>query len=136
MSAPAIKIPRHLVNQILHLAQLSPDREASALIGGRDHIPRSCYPVLTVTTGNLRPDPVSCSDALNAMQARGESLFAVLHTHPYSPAVPNLNDQLLQEFPDTPRLIVSLNTKGVLEMRGYKLDSTNQAIEIDLELSE
>jgi len=135
MSAPAIKIPRHLVNQILHLAQLSPDLGTSALIGGRDHIPRSCYPLLTTATDDHWLDPVSCNTALNTMAARGESLFAVLHTHPNSPAIPSLNDRVLKEFPDTPRLIVSLNTKGVLEMRGYNINSTKQAIEIDLELS-
>ena len=136
MSAPAIKIPRLLVNQILHLAQLSPDREASALIGGRDHIPRNCYPLLTAATSAPWLDPVSFDAALNTMAARGESLFAVLHTHPNTPAIPSRNDKALKEFPATPRLIVSLNTKGVLELRGYRIDSANQPIEMELELSE
>ena len=131
-----MQIPRHLVNQILHLAQLSPDQEISGLIGGRDNIPRSCYPVPVAEAGDLRLDPKGCRAALNAMAARDETLIAVLHTHPNAPAVPGSGDPALPEFPAIPCLIVSLNTKGVLEMRGYRSNSARPTTEFDLELTE
>ena len=136
MRATAIPVPRHLVNQILHLAQLSADREICGLIGGRDGVPRRWYPVNSAATGGHRLDPADCGAALNAMQARGETLFAVLHSHPATPAIPSPSYLALGEFPDIPHLIVSLNTQGVLEMRGYRIDSPGRAIEIELQLTE
>ena len=87
-------------------------------------------------TGDHRLDPKGCRAALNAMAARGEALIAVLHTHPNAPAVPGIGDPALPEYPAIPCLIVSLNTKGVLEMRGYRSDPESQTTEFELELTE
>lgn len=131
-----IRIPRALTNQLLHLAQISPNREICGLVGGRDGIPCTCYPVANIAD---RPeqrfllDPKQQIAAMAGMRERGESLFAIYHSHPAAPAQPSLNDLDQFAYPDALCLIISLNIKGVLEMRGFKI-TENQSIEIPLTL--
>jgi proteasome lid subunit RPN8/RPN11 len=71
--------------------------------------------------------------AIEAMQAKGQSLYASYHSHPDSPALPNLNelDEALRD--DVLYLMISLNTKGVLEMRGF-IAEQQRLQEVDLVL--
>lgn len=41
-----IFIPRKLVNQLLHLAQNSPQSEICGLISSQNNIPVRCYPIV------------------------------------------------------------------------------------------
>ena len=60
-------------------------------------------------------------DALRAMRENGEILRAIYHSHPEAPAQPSLEDIQQSEYPDVLYLIVSLGTKGVLDMRGFRI---------------
>ncbi len=55
------------------------------------------------------------------MRDRNETLFAIYHSHPASPAIPSETDINLAAYPDAIYLIISLNTKGVMEIRGFKI---------------
>lgn len=138
MTPLEIQIPRRLTNQLLHIAQLSPENEVCGLIGWKNGIPCSCYPV-----PNVAPDPqqrflLDAKEqiaAMRTMRDRNEELFAIYHSHPSAPAFPSASDLSQAAYPEALYLIISLNTKGVLEMRGFRV-SHQQATEVVLTLSE
>ncbi len=131
-----VTLPRPLVNQMLHQAQASPDAEVCGLIAARNGRPVRFIPVPNVAG---RPaqlfsmDPVRQIDALRRMREQGEELFGIFHSHPHSPAVPSDRDLREAGYPDALYLIASLSTKGVLELRGYRLRD-GRAEEVVLEI--
>lgn len=133
-----IKIPRKLTNQLLHLAQLSPDLEICGLIGGENGTPTTCYPVSNVAEHPQQRfllDAKQQIAAMAEMRRRGEDLFAIYHSHPNTPAQPSMLDLEQSAYPDALYLIISLNTKGVLEMRGFEIIH-QKATEVTLALIE
>ncbi|NJD06666.1 MAG: M67 family metallopeptidase [Methylococcaceae bacterium] len=135
----AVRLPRALVNQLLHCAQSSPDLEVCGLIGAQAGTPATWYPVANVADHpdrRFRLDPAGQIEALRAMRETGEELFAILHSHPTSPAEPSQIDLAEIGYPETCYLIISLNTKGVLEMRGFRLGQDRHFGEVDLVLVE
>jgi proteasome lid subunit RPN8/RPN11 len=123
MSPEKILLPRNLVQQMFHQAQASPDAEVCGLIGAANGIVRTCYAV-----PNVAGDPAHLFDmdaqgqvrAMREIRERGETLFAIYHSHPHEPPEPSARDRELTRYPEAYHLIISLNTKGVLEMRAWK----------------
>ena len=93
-------MPRRLAIQILHEAQIAQPDAITGLVGARGDQPSSF----------LKADEA-------ALSARGEALWARLWSNPTAPAVPTA-DQLAGGGLS---LVVSLDTKGVLEMRAWEL---------------
>ncbi|WP_127478193.1 M67 family metallopeptidase [Sulfurivermis fontis] len=119
-----IHIARPLVNRILGQALCAPEQEICGLIGARDGTPQTVYPVANVAAERDRlfaMDPQQQIDAMRRMRENDETLFAIYHSHPHAPAVPSALDLAQAAYPEVLYLIVSLNTKGVLEMQGYRL---------------
>lgn len=139
MNAHEICLPRKLINQLLHLAQLSPDAEVCGLVGAdEDGLPSTCYPVdNTAANPQIRfsLEPSQQIAAMKQMRDAGQTLFAIYHSHPTAPAVPSATDIEQASYPDALHLIISLNTKGVLEMRAFKI-AGNQVEEFPLRLIE
>lgn len=122
----SIQLPRQLVNDLLHQAQISPECEICGLIGALNGTPVSVYPVANVADhpGELfRMDPQGQIDAMRRLREAGETLFAIYHSHPHADARPSARDLAEAAYPDALYLIISLNTEGVLEMRGFRLDN-------------
>lgn len=90
-------MPRRLAIRILHEAQLAQPESICGVVGAR------------------RDEP--CSFARSAAPGPGEQLWARLWSNPTAPAVPTA-DQLAG---GGLYLVVSLDTKGVLEMRAWEL---------------
>jgi proteasome lid subunit RPN8/RPN11 len=138
MARQEIDLPRSIVNQLLHYAQSSAETEICGLIGGRDGQAVSCYPVKNVATEPQRRyllDPEEHIGALRAMRERGEHLFAIFHSHPAAPAMPSVTDLEQAAYPDALYLIISLNTKGVLELRGFRIGADRRVSEVALRLT-
>jgi proteasome lid subunit RPN8/RPN11 len=139
MKAQPIAIPRPLVNRILHHAQSRPDQEVCGLIGAHNQKPISCYPI-----SNIAEDPSSRYEmhpseqikAMRDMQNADQQLFAIYHSHPHTQALPSPTDTKLANYPEALYLIISLNTKGVLEVRGFRLLADNPAQEVILLLED
>ncbi|MGH8453648.1 MAG: Mov34/MPN/PAD-1 family protein [Nevskiales bacterium] len=118
-----ILLPRNLVQQMFHQAQALPDSEVCGLISAVGGAVMRCYPV-----ANVSGDPTHLFDmdtqgqvrAMREIRERGESLFAIYHSHPHAPPEPSARDLELSTYPEAYHLIISLNTKGVLEMRAWK----------------
>ena len=131
-----VTLPRPLVNQMLHQAQASPDAEVCGLIAARGGRPVRFIPVPNVAGQPAQlfsMDPARQIDALRRMREAGEELFGIFHSHPHSPAVPSDRDLHEAGYPDALYLIASLSTKGVLELRGYRLRD-GRAEEVALEI--
>jgi len=136
-SMNTVALPRPLVNRLLSDAQAHPDEEVCGLIGARDGHASSIYPVPNVSGDPARlfdMEPKALIDAMRTLRERGESLFAIYHSHPHAPAVPSAEDLRQAAYPDAVYLIISLDTQGVLEMRAWRLcEDTPEEIELELE---
>jgi len=137
MEIEQIAIPRPLVNQILAHAQRSDALEVCGLIGSNAGQPAHCYPVSNVAeqpTRRFAMDPQGQLDAQRAMRERGEELWAIYHSHPDEPALPSTTDIEESNYPDALYLIVSLTTKGVLELRGFRMRTgTPEAVDLSID---
>jgi len=117
-----VRLPRTLVNELLHQAQLSPNREISGMIG-RHGQRCMCYPINSMTTDAGVLFALNASErqtALKKMDERNQELFAIYHSHPDAPALPSVIDGDAVDYPQALYLVISLNTRGVLEMRGFQ----------------
>ena len=134
-----IELPRHLINEILHLAQCSADREICGFIGLDSSKKYHCHPVQNVAKNpdnNFLMATEEQISTLKEMRNNNEEIFAVYHSHPTANATPSTSDIEQSVYSDAYYLIVSLNTKGVLEMRCYKLLHDENIVEITLQMKE
>ena len=134
---PALELPRALVNQILAHAQQNPDEEICGLISSKNEVATKYYRI-----GNVAPDKTHHFEmngaeqiaAMKKMREQGETLMAIVHSHPDAPAIPSAWDEASNGYPDAYYLVVSLNTKGVLELRCFLLiDGKFKSAELVLE---
>jgi proteasome lid subunit RPN8/RPN11 len=124
MKAEEIQLSRKLTNQLLHAAQLSPESEICGLIGSINGIASRCYPIENIASApesRFQLNPKYQINAFATMRNNGEELFAIYHSHPTAPAIPSSTDIELAAYPEAVYLIISLNIKGVLEIRGFKI---------------
>ena len=120
----AVRLPRSIVNQLMQLAQKSPEEEICGLISCDRRGFKKCYPVVNVADDKkhfFALDPKGQIDAMRSMREHGEELAAIYHSHPDSPALPSLADIEQHEYPGVLYLIISLGTKGAPEMRGFHI---------------
>ena len=131
-----LRLPRPLVNKILAHAQKNPDIEVCGLIGNNISSQKDYYPI-----DNVSKTP-GCRFLMNAPQQIGamkkmrdnqQQLFAIVHSHPTTKATPSQLDIDENSYKDAFYIIISLNTKGVLEMRAYT-QQQNSMQEVDLVL--
>ncbi|HEY9148296.1 MAG TPA: M67 family metallopeptidase, partial [Gammaproteobacteria bacterium] len=78
-------------------------------------------------------DPQQQIDAMRHMREGGEELFAIYHSHPHAPPEPSRRDLQEAAYPEALYLIISLDTKGVLQMRGFRLHQ-GEVDRVDLRL--
>lgn len=131
-----IKLPRTVVNALLTEAQHSPAKEVCGLISSRNGEPSHVYPVSNaseVPEKLFTMDASAQIDAMRRIREQGEELFGIYHSHPHSPALPSPEDLEQAAYPDALYLIISLNTRGVLEMRGFRVHE-NKAEAVELEI--
>lgn len=129
-------LPRPLVNQLLHQAQTLEDHEVCGLIGAADGKPRSIYPATNIAPDPRRHfhmDPRDQIAAMKTMRQIGETLVAVYHSHPSAPAIPSREDLEQATYPDALTLIISLETKGVLELRAFRLGQSSEEVPLEME---
>ena len=120
----AVRLPRSIVNQLLNLAQKTPEEEICGLISRGRHGFRKCYPVVNAAADKKHffvLDPKGQIEAMRVMREHGEELGAIYHSHPDSPPQPSLTDIEQHEYPGVLYLIISLGTKGRPEMRGFDI---------------
>ena len=101
-------------------------------------VPTHCYPVANVAEQPQQRFLLDAGQQISAMakmRELGEELFAIYHSHPTAPAQPSTHDLEQAAYPEALYLIISLNTKGILEMRGFKIHQKT-AVEIPLMMND
>jgi len=120
----AFALPRSAVNRLLAAAQAQPGVEVCGFVVRRGD---GCEvrPVRNVAadpTCRFEMDPGGMVEAFRHAREDGEEILAIYHSHPTGPAAPSALDQELAYYPDLPYLVISLGTRGVLELRAFHLD--------------
>lgn len=132
-----VTLPRTLITKILTHAQHSPESEVCGLIAARNGVPDRVYPINNVAESPEKlfaMEPAAQIEAMRQMREGGEELFAIYHSHPHAPASPSPRDLAEAAYPEALYLIVSLDTKGVLEMRGFRLrEGTVEGVDLEVE---
>ena len=120
----AVRLPPPIVNQLLRLAQQSPDEEICGLISRDRNGFKICYPIANTAADKkcfFALDPQGQIEAMRTMREHGEELAAIYHSHPEAPPFPSVTDIEQHEYPGVLYLIISLGTQGVPEMRGFDI---------------
>jgi [CysO sulfur-carrier protein]-S-L-cysteine hydrolase len=129
-----LALPRTLVNRILAQAQQQPETETCGLLGARNGEAIHYYPVRNIAADaatRFEMDPRQQIDVMKTLRENDEQLLAIVHSHPHSPPAPSAADMEEFGYPDAYYLIVSLDVKGVLQMRGYRqLNGNMQRIDL------
>lgn len=139
-----LQLPRPLVNTILAHAQKHPDIEVCGLIGAHagDSAAntKNYYPIDNVSKNpscRFLMDAPQQISAMKKMRDKQQQLFAIVHSHPSTNATPSQLDIEESNYKNVFYIIISLNTKGVLEMRAYtQQNDSMQEIELILEEAE
>ncbi len=127
-------LPRPLVNKILAHAQKNPDIEVCGLIGNNTSSQKDYYPIDNVSKTPGCRFLMNASQQISAMKKmrdKQQQLFAIVHSHPTTKATPSQLDINESSYKDAFYIIISLTTKGVLEMRAYTQQQKSMQ-EIDL----
>jgi len=136
-NSTTISIPRTLANRLLTLAQLAPEAEICGLISIQPNNQYRVYPVDNIATDKacvFEMDPAQQISAFKTIRENQQELFAVFHSHPHSAAIPSNKDIDDAAYESVLNIIISLSTRGVLDMRGYFYQNdTVQSVELVIE---
>lgn len=130
----SVKLPRQIVNKILTLAQEKSDKEVCGLISLNSDDKMKLFSIANIATDDshfFAMEPSETIQAMKSMRDDNAELFAIFHSHPSTPATPSKTDIAEVGYPDALYLIISLNTKGVLELKAYQIHD-EKVINIDL----
>lgn len=119
-----IALPLKLTQQLLQHAQSAPTEEVCGIIGCQNDSVFHCYRIDNVADqpeSHFLFDEKQHIAAVITMREQSESLFAIYHSHPTAAAFPSSTDIAMNNASNALSLIISLNTKGVLELRGFKI---------------
>ncbi len=117
-------LPRDLAVQLLTEAQRNPEQEICGLIAAKSGAPQRLIPVKNIATEPsvlFEMDPQQQIEAMRTIREQDEELWAIYHSHPHAPAAPSAKDLADAAYPEALYLVISLNTEGVMEMGGYRL---------------
>lgn len=123
-----IQLSREIVSRLLHFAQQSPEFEICGLIGSKNNLPSNFYPI-----DNAAEDPKTQFlfdtkqqiAAFKKMRSNKETLWAIYHSHPTATAYPSKMDLNMATYENVLYFIISLNIKGVLELRAFRIHNKN-----------
>jgi len=119
----ALILPRRLALRILAVAQSAQPNRMAGVVGYD-----SSGPIAFMPLRNGAPEPdkhvVHASGDLAAarfgLDGRGLGLWAYVISHPTEAAEPTSEDFRNSPYPNEVHLVISLSTKGVLEMRAWQ----------------
>jgi proteasome lid subunit RPN8/RPN11 len=135
--ADRLTLPREAVNRLLAAAQASPGAEVCGFVVRAGDGCAVCE-VTNVAADPVRRfemDPAGMVEAFRRARDDGEEILAIYHSHPSGPPAPSPLDQELAYYPDLPYLVISLGTRGVLELRAFRLDRDGCS-ELELRLAD
>ncbi len=119
------------------MLELSSEQAAAIIAHATDELPNECCGLLTGRNGlvervvrgtnvdhspyTYRMDPREQLVAFKAMEADGQELVAIYHSHPQTPAYPSKTDVARAYYPDARYLIVSLQDRASPSLRAFRI---------------
>lgn len=122
MPGRSITLPRSLIKSLLDAALATPEVEICGLIGHHSETGYRVYPIANVAQhpqARFELDPAGQIGAMRRMRERGETLFAIYHSHPDAPARPSAVDIDQAAYPEALNLIISLQDRDAPEVKGW-----------------
>lgn len=117
-------LPPRLRDALFEQALGSPQVEVCALLGGNSNRLMNTYPVRNTAVDPANRFLLEAEGqiaAMRLMRNRGETLRAIFHSHPTTPARPSATDRQLASYPEVYYLILSLADR-VPVLRAYYYD--------------
>lgn len=131
MAGKTLLIERPTLKAMLAACREALPREACGLLGGRDGIASSHYAIANVAeepTLRFEMDPAELVGALASLEACGEELVAIYHSHPRTSAVPSQADLRECFYPQVHYVIVGYGG-GVESVRTFRIHQARRAVE-------
>ena len=119
-----MRIPRHIVDEIVAHSREDAPNECCGMIGGRDGEATSLYRARNADESPLRytVHPQDQFRIMEEIDERGEELTAIYHSHTGSAAYPSQTDiNLAEGWPDPLYLICSVADPGSPELRAFAI---------------
>jgi proteasome lid subunit RPN8/RPN11 len=118
-----LELPDKLRDEIVRHARAEAPKEACGLVAGR-----AGRPTRVIRCANAHPAPVTryAIDpreqlrAFREMEANGEELFAIYHSHPATQPYPSPTDRAEAHYPEALYVLVSLRDVSP-EMRAFRV---------------
>ena len=119
-----LSLPREIIQQILRQAEAGAPLEVCGLLGRGGQGAFRLYPVENElgSATRFRMAPQAMLDAFVEMEKRGETLFAIYHSHPNGPLMPSETDRLEDAYPEVVKLIAA-RQDGKWHLNGYQLEA-------------
>jgi proteasome lid subunit RPN8/RPN11 len=118
---------------VAHVREEAP-REACGLLAGRDGAVTRvirCANVHPTPTTRYVIDPREQLKAFRSIDAAGEELIGIYHSHPVSQPYPSPTDRAEAHYPDAVYVLVSLRT-GTPEVRAFRIGGDDFIGEVTL----
>ena len=106
------------------LAQTRGQQEVCGFISKDSEEQMTLLPIKNIAADPLHffeMDPAETIQTMKKIRHENLELFAIYHSHPNSPAYPSKTDIEKVGYPEALYLIISLNTKGVIELKGFRI---------------
>jgi proteasome lid subunit RPN8/RPN11 len=120
-SLAAMRVPRQMLEEMIAHAREEAPNECCGMIGGVDGEAMSLHRTRNAEASPFRYsiDGQELIDTYNAIQASGQELIAIYHSHTGSAAYPSQTDINLAGWPDSVYVIVSLEDPQNPDVRGF-----------------
>jgi proteasome lid subunit RPN8/RPN11 len=116
-----MRISQSLVDEIVAHAREDLPNECCGMVGGADGDAATVYRAENAEASPLRYsiDSKEQFRLMRAIEAAGEELAAIYHSHTKSPAYPSQTDVNLAGWPEAVYLIVSLADPDAPDLKGF-----------------
>ncbi len=117
-------VPRDLRDRIVADAERTPSVEICGLLAGRDARCTAAYPVRNVSPQPATAfymDPQEQINAMTAMEASGEEMLGIYHSHPRTEAWPSERDIAGATYPGVACVIISLKNSPGIELAAFAI---------------
>jgi proteasome lid subunit RPN8/RPN11 len=116
-----MRISQQLINEIISHALDDVPNECCGMVGGRDGVATTVYRAENAEASPLRYS-IGAKEQFRLMreiEAAGEDLVGIYHSHTKSAAYPSQTDVNLAGWPDAVYLIISLVDSTVPDLKGF-----------------
>lgn len=130
----ALLIERPVLEAMLAACRAALPREACGLLGGKGAIASSHFEIANVSDEpelRFEMDPGELEAVAAALEARGEEIVAVYHSHPRTSPLPSSADIRACAWPEARYVIVGY-AGGKEEVRAFRIVQARRAVECRL----